>query len=325
MNASRTLRRRRFRAAVAATVVAMVAFAGCSSSGSGSDDDAPVPTRASHTSSLVPTGVDAPAVASRGCQATGATDAADQTLQVGGGRRTWTLFAPVPDHDTDVDPSPLIVVLHGAGQTGAGFAAATGLDRAAPQAGMTVVAPDAQGSPALWQANSTGADADFVSALIDTVTATRCIDLSRVALVGFSVGGTFAAQYGCANQDRIAVLVTAAAEAPGPCDKPMPVIAFHGTADPIVAYAPAPDDTALGGGSGTEANMAAWAKIDGCDAKPKVKTLANDVRRHTWGRCDDAAAVVLYEFVGGGHEWPPPDRFDAASRTIAFVRAHPRS
>jgi polyhydroxybutyrate depolymerase len=82
------------------------------------------------------------------------------------------------------------------------------------------------------------------------------------------------------------------------------MIAFHGTADPIVPY--------LGGPSrGTEARlpvipewMAARAVLNGCDAAPVALPSSGEASGIRYTGCDQGAEVEFYAIEGGGHTWP---------------------
>lgn len=187
---------------------------------------------------------------------------------------------------------PLIVLLHGLGQSAADITRASGLPARAAARGMAVVTPNALGTPALWQMGPTSRDATFLDALIKDVEASHCIDTGRVGIVGFSAGAAFGNAYGCARQDDFDALVTISVEFGGPCSRPMPYLAFHGTADPVVAY------------SGTAQNMQGWASAAGC-GPASTATLNPSVTRMSWEKCADGTQVVLSTIVGGGHEWPP--------------------
>jgi len=117
----------------------------------------------------------------------------------------------------------------------------------------------------------------------------------------------------------------------------MPVMMFHGDADPLVPYGggpitiPAPGAqrraarrtgraARRGSGSdgeptasrglcmGAEALAADWARIAGCDPRPVVERLASPgpdlgVVRLTW-QGPAGVPVVLHRIEGGGHAWP---------------------
>ena len=121
--------------------------------------------------------------------------------------------------------------------------------------------------------------------------------------------------------------------------RPVPAIAFHGTADPMVPYA--------GGPLGDPLNpvkpifppvrqwVGAWAARNGCGSEAGESAVAAGVARTVFPDCDAGADVVLYTVDGGGHSWPggrpPPawrvgptsDAIDATRAMWDFFRAHP--
>ncbi len=257
-------------------------------------------------------------------------------LTSGGEQRTYRLSVPAryrPDR-----PAPLIVNLHGSGSNALQASVYSDLPRAAAARGVLVVTPDAHGGK--WQLGPTGSDATFLGDLVDDIEARYCIDLARVHLAGMSLGAWKAAITACSSGDRYASMALVAVEIePGSCP-PIPVVAFHGTADPVVAYG-------AGGGSvdaaatpnkgvpGTLGNIANWARREGCAKKPVISTIGNDVRLRRYVRCDQGGAVELYTIVGGGHTWPGSSidlgdpsftthTIDANQIVLDWFAAHPR-
>ena len=128
----------------------------------------------------------------------------------------------------------------------------------------------------------------------------------------------------CQLPDRIAAIAPVAGlRDPQGCriDDPVPVIAFHGTADTFVSYdgglgasvANLPTDdggtigTAVVGGGGptVEEIAAAWAARDGCAADPPlVEAVSVEVDRLHYQWCPSNGQVDLYRINGGGHAWP---------------------
>ncbi len=81
-------------------------------------------------------------------------------------------------------------------------------------------------------------DVRFIADLIDTLEANYNIDRRRIYANGFSLGGGMVFALSCTLSDRIAAVGTVAAAQTLPwewCEDPaaVPVIAFHGTADPM--------------------------------------------------------------------------------------------
>jgi polyhydroxybutyrate depolymerase len=212
----------------------------------------------------------------------------------------------------------------------------------APSGGFLVVSPTGQPGPlggTGWEIDALdepGRDDDrYLTELIDTVVSRHCADPRRVYLAGYSNGGLFAAEYACRHPGRIAAIATVAGFLHADdCADPTPVVAFHGTADPIVPFAAGGDsilvaeDTPvavvelLGRGAGPQ--VAASAAAAGCSPEPKRTALAADVVRVRWRGCDDARHHELYEIDGGGHTWPgaeeQPDG-DFVGRTTASIDA----
>jgi polyhydroxybutyrate depolymerase len=119
--------------------------------------------------------------------------------------------------------------------------------------------------------------------------------------------------------------------------RPVPMIAFHGTADNAAPY--------HGGMSWVTSERfpsipgwtALWARRNGCAAGPVESVVAADVTRIEYRNCADSAGVVLYRIEGGGHTWPGggplPEWFvgrtsngvDATAVMWKFFREHPRA
>ena len=114
----------------------------------------------------------------------------------------------------------------------------------------------------------------------------------------------------------------------------MPVIAFHGTADPIDPYSGA------GQAYWTYSVPVAaqrWASHEGCDASATPMPVAGDAQLTAFGGCADGGAVELYTIADAGHTWPggpklsaallkvlgPQSSLDANSLIWSFFKAHP--
>jgi polyhydroxybutyrate depolymerase len=152
-------------------------------------------------------------------------------------------------------------------------------------------------------------DVRFISDLIDTLKASYNIDATRIYANGLSNGGGMSFVLSCTLSDRIAAVgMVAAAQTSSwrwcTDERPVPMIAFHGTADPVVPY--------NGGASwisprpfpGTPMWAARWAKRNRCGDNPLESTAAVDVSQREYTNCADGASVVLYTIHGGGHTWP---------------------
>ena len=258
---------------------------------------------------------------------------------VGGTRRAYRLAVPAryrPDR-----PTPLILLFHGSGSNAIQQSAYSDLPDAAGRSGYLVATPDAVGGT--WDLAAPGtqtADQGLVAALEADLGARYCVDRSRIYAAGISLGSEFSSIVACDPADHIAAIGLVAAEfLLRPCPGPIPVIAFHGTADPIVPYASGATGRFLPGVPvvGAVQNLEAWARLDGCRPQSAVDSPATRITRRLWTGCSADSSVVIYSVVGGGHTWPgstlvlsaaafgPTTRsIDATRLMLDFFGTHPR-
>jgi phospholipase/carboxylesterase len=129
---------------------------------------------------------------------------------------------------------PLLVFLHGAGQSGEGTLRRIGA--AASQSGIAVVAPDSRGPT--WDAirGGFGDDVAFLNRTLDFVLARLDADPARLAVGGFSDGASYALSIGLINGDLFPRIVSCSPgfiiQAP-PHGRPR-IFVSHGTSDQIL-------------------------------------------------------------------------------------------
>ncbi len=265
----------------------------------------------------------------------------DLTMQSGGLLRRYTLHVP-PGYDGKT-PLPLVVSLHGFIDSSVGQQLWTGWNAIADREGFLVVYPNGTGFPQRWNAGNSvfitaGAvlvdDVAFFSDLFDTLDRSLCIDDARIFVNGLSNGGGMTNRLACAMADRIAAIGTVAgaySPIPGGCNpsRPVPVIAFHGDADPVVNYngSPAMNFPPI------QQWAADWAKRNGCQKGPNPLPDQGDVSGITYSDCSLDADVVLYTVHGGGHTWPggvpipfvgkTTTAINASETMWQFFKAHP--
>jgi polyhydroxybutyrate depolymerase len=234
----------------------------------------------------------------------------EQMLHSGDLDRAYILHIP-PQYD-GVTPLPLVLNFHGFGSNARNQAAYSRLPQKADEASFIVVSPDGAGTPPQWNNAQSAAGVDdvaFIGDLLDHLEATLCIDPERVYAAGISNGAAFSSRLACNMPDRIAgIALIAALIYPIVCDSdtPVPVIAFHGTADACVPY----DGglTACGRGAlpvqPVETYAESWARHNGCNLEPARSPVTEHVRATAYSECTGEVAVVLYTVEGGGHTWP---------------------
>ncbi len=256
----------------------------------------------------------APSVLGRGCGRApdpGPTASATfgdvpQTLEVGGVTRTYRLAVPTGYHPHR--PTPLILDFHGSGSDAVQQSAYSQLPSRGAAAGFLVATPDAvAGNWDLARPGTDSPDQRFVTALLADLGSRYCVARDHLYAAGISLGSQFAALMACTPADHLAAVGLVAAEyLIRPCPRPVPVLAFHGTADPIVPYADGAVGKSVPGVPvvGVQQNLAAWAALDRCAAAPRVDRPAPGVLRQRWIRCAPGTSVTLYTVEGGGHTWP---------------------
>jgi len=234
--------------------------------------------------------------------------------------RTFILHIP-PGNDPDA-PSPLIIVFHGNTMTGAGMQDLTEFRRFTDEHGFMVIYPD--GIDGGWSigcdcttADHLGiSDVKLIEALLANVPSSFAIDLDRVYMAGFSLGGTFAQVAGCELGGRIAAVASVGSSLPtrlqDDCQlqAPLPILYMLGTEDPLLPYS---DGTA--NFLSAPATLAHWASFNGCQGDPEEVTEPDldpdDLTRVRFERFSDCAGgseATLYTVEGGGHTWPKGQR-----------------
>jgi polyhydroxybutyrate depolymerase len=272
-------------------------------------------------------------------------DEADGVIVSSGDRREYLLH--VPDGYDGSAAVPLVLSLHGAALWPAQQRSLSGWNRVADEHGFIVAYPSGRNRPKIWPDAldvDHGRDVRFIADLIDTISARYSVDPTRIYINGMSNGGGMATIASCILSERIAAvgLVAAAQLAPlSACTpvRPVPIIAFHGSADRMAPY--------HGGLLGDPFNparpsvpaVADWvadlARRNRCPDDVVESASTGDVTRREHLGCADGAAVVLYTIHGGGHTWPggkalprwlagtTTTSLEASAEMWAFFAAHP--
>lgn len=166
-------------------------------------------------------------------------------------KRTYQVHVP-PSYDPQ-RPTPVVLVLHGGGGNGRGMKALTRMDEASDRHGFLAVYPDGSGTRVLgktigsWNAGrccpramTNGVDdVGFIRQLIAKLQRDFAVDVRRIYATGHSNGSQMAFRLACELSGTIAAIAPAGAQgvfdACAP-ERPVPVLSFHGTADPCSPY-----------------------------------------------------------------------------------------
>ncbi|MBN2149668.1 MAG: hypothetical protein JW726_19930 [Anaerolineales bacterium] len=241
-------------------------------------------------------------------------DEANGSLESSGEKREYLLY--VPESYDPATPTPLVISIHGFAEWPAHQRDISHWNDLADKQGFIVVYPSGTSFPKRWRTNvgaEAGNDAakevQFISDLIDQLQQEYTIDPNRIYANGLSNGGGMSALLGCQLAERIAAVGSVAGAylfAMESCNpsRPVPLIAFHGTADPIVPYTGGPSSAFELPFPVVTEWMAAWAQGNGCSLDPVALPGNGDVGGVQYTQCDEDAAVIFYTIQGGGHTWP---------------------
>jgi polyhydroxybutyrate depolymerase len=272
------------------------------------------------------------------------------TIVSSGQKREYLLY--VPRSYDRAKPTPLVISMHAAAMWPAAQMSISEWNKVADEHSFIVVYPSGAAGvlggdplfprgPKVWEGG--GGDVTFISDLIDNLEAAYNIDATRIYVNGFSNGGEMSFEVSCGLPDRIAavgVVAAAVLQIWNSCkdSAPVPMMAFHGTADRLAPYY---GGTSLASPPGPVPFMAvrdwvaAWAQRNECEGVPIDAPITASVRQLAYTNCSDNADVILYTVDGGGHSWPSGKRLpewmvgrtnselNASSILWEFFREHP--
>lgn len=143
-------------------------------------------------------------------------------------------FVYVPARGDSTAPLPLLVLLHGAGNTALSVQYALPL---ADALGFIVLAPDSR-DERTWDGvlRNWGPDVEFIGAAVEQTMARYPIDRRRVAIGGFSDGASYALSFGISFGDQFSSVIAMSPGVMQPIGargKPR-IFISHGTSDPIM-------------------------------------------------------------------------------------------
>src|SRR2546421_7339525 len=250
-----------------------------------------------------------------------------ETIYSGGLRRAYLLHVP---SGYQADSSEAVVLsFHGHGSTAIEQERRSSMSLLADQQGFIAVYPQGVVGPdgrSGWATGIRGRpqvnDVLFVSDLLTHLQSVLCIDPLRIYATGFSNGGGMTNVLACTLAGRLAAFAPVSGSYPpypGGCHpvRPVPLLEFHGTADPIVPY------------NGSQSRqlppilawLQEWATRDGCTMGPTVFYKQVNVTGLEWTDCRGNATVVHYRIQGEGHRWPSITFKEPGGPTGTIVKA----
>lgn len=266
---------------------------------------------------------------------------ADPTIVVEhqGIERVATLHRPTSRQE---GPAPLIVALHGLGQSIKGLHDWLHLDAEADHSGFAVVYPEAIErkwnygrpiqDPQMTVKGKPVDDIGYLSALIDATVKMKVADPARIYVTGMSRGGLMTYTMVCALSHKIAAaapLITGMTDLQrADCrpKRPVPMMIVAGTHDDAQWYdgqlAPAGRLLSI------PETMEYWRVNNGCKEESASWLPHRDeadptrVRLFEWLNCRDDARLKLYRVSNGGHQLPSFSELDELTTRRFGLRNH---
>ncbi|HKH69789.1 MAG TPA: PHB depolymerase family esterase [Vicinamibacterales bacterium] len=259
------------------------------------------------------------------CDLPHASGVSTQQLVSGQRPRTFRLFVP-PGYDGR-QRLPLVLDLHGSGGNAAGQARNSGLETLSTKERFIVATLEAEGGR--WnvpvQSNRPD-DVAYVADVIADVATRVCTDEARVYATGFSGGGRMTSLLACSLGSRIAAIAPVSGlRFPGPCSgPPIPVLTFHGLADPQNPY----DGHAAGRGAewmeSVPDALASWAQHDSCTGDVRLEDPAGPLSVMRYAGCASGTEVRMIRIDGLGHTWTKTE-VDTTGVMWQFFKNHHRA
>ena len=222
----------------------------------------------------------------------------------------------VPDSYNPDEPTPLVITIHGFAQWPANQMRISQWNDLADEYGFIVVYPSGTDFPLRWRVYSEDPDSGdpekevaFFSDLIDKLEGQYNIDPTRIYANGLSNGGGMSLLLACELSERITAIGGVAGAYMTPLEncnpiRTVPMIAFHGMADPIVPFQGGPSRSFDVPFPDIPTWVNDYAIMNACNPVSETLMDSGAVKGIRFSNCTDDSAVVFYSIVDGGHTWP---------------------
>lgn len=212
----------------------------------------------------------------------------EQTLTVGSTTRQMIVYAP----SSIKKNCPLIITMHGMGQTMNDQKNQTSFQPVADANGFILVYPQSIGTT--WDLNGTS-DIDFILAIINEMDKRYGIDRDRVYLSGFSMGGMMCYYAATKIADKIAAIAPVSGFLmSGPnavSSRPIPIIHLHGMNDNFVPY------------NNVQTHIDAWVKRNGCPPAVVTNPFSDMLSIKKYYGPGKEGVEVIFIGVSGVDHW----------------------
>lgn len=255
------------------------------------------------------------AATASGCSSPGSSTTL--SLKVNGFTRT--VIVHVPKGSSDNTPLALVLNMHGSGSTALEQEIFSGMNVTSNEDDFIVAYPQAlipDGTGFDWNVPGVpligdrpvpahaANDVKFLTSLVGILEHDYCVNPKEVYATGFSGGAREASQLACDESSIFAAVAPVSGlRRPSPCPttRAVPVISFHGSADPVDPF----DGNGQAYWTYSVATAAKyWAEQDHCSLTSRTSSPTSGVTLTSYGACANGAEVELYKIHGEGHEWP---------------------
>ena len=211
--------------------------------------------------------------------------------------------------DNSDESIPLIINMHGYGGNASQQQYYAEMDEYAHNQNMAVVYPQGLNNSwnvfTYWDSNSYD-DVGFINLMIDEISNNFNLDLDRVYACGMSNGGYMAYRLACDLSDKIAAFGSVTGNFMldnqfNDCldqEREIPIIHFHGTADPVVNYYPPSFDGSL---TASE-SINFWSDYNNLSTET-VESINSNVQIYNYSKDSSSVKFIHYKVNGGGHVW----------------------
>lgn len=273
-----------------------------------------------------------------------------ESLNFAGMERRYLINIP-PGYD-DTKPVPLVIVLHGYGESPTMVESESDFSKKSDAEGFIVVYPEGYGSPneGSWNVqfgfgpalSENIDDVGFIRALIDSLQGKFAIDGNRIYVAGFSNGAIMAYRLAAELSDRIAAAAPVEGTIGGRANTDSPLIMIREPTQPvsIIVFQGTADNPLYSGGSfilvspsglrfnvtelSVNESVSFWVKADGCSDVPRIEELSgspHDMIKYTYSGGAKGKEVTLFKVIGGVHEWP----VGTTDEIWTFFKNHPKN
>jgi polyhydroxybutyrate depolymerase len=222
---------------------------------------------------------------------------------------------------------PLVVMLHGGGETPAAMEGTSQMDVIANR--YRFIAAYLSSPLPFWKAPS---NITYISSMIHQLISSDNVDPSRVYVVGFSLGGYAAFRTACQLSNQVAgIAAVSQVMAPlwkRPCHptRPLAELSIVGSNDLVALHA------RRANGVSADQTAAIWRKFNDCSSTSISSTMVGPTVQAIWSNCVDGTSVGEYVVEGGIHAYPhlnapsgqtiPDYRYNGSLAIWQFLSTH---